>query len=118
MSKEGRVDPDEFQRMIKNLSPGESERIHEEQHQQTLDEYERFRAAYAADECYLCNKPFKTISKENPCIHWLLRRSKFKSKDFVKVYDKFDYHQICSFLRWVANQERFQGNINDLKDEK
>lgn len=118
MNKDDRIDPEEFQKTIESLPPGELEKMNEEQHQAALDEYERFKEAYADDRCYLCGKPFKTISKDNPCIHWLLRRGKFKPKDFSKVYERFDYHQICSFLRWVANQDRFQGNINDLKDEK
>lgn len=118
MSTNDRVDPDEFQRTIQNLPPGEVERLNSEQHQRALDEYERFKAAYSDDKCYLCGKPFKTISKGSPCIHWLLRRGKFKAKDFPRIYENFDCHQISSFLRWVANQERFQGNINDLKDER
>lgn len=118
MSQDNRVDHEAFQRMIENLPPGELERLNNLQHQQALDEYERFKTAYGKGQCYLCRKPFKTISKDAPCIHWLLRRCKFKAKDFSKVYESFVYHQIMSYLRWVANQERFQGNINDLSDEK
>jgi hypothetical protein len=104
--------------MIESLPAGELDRINQLQHEQALDEHRRFKEHYEREECYLCGKPFKTLSKNTSCIHWLLRRCKFKAKDFSKVYQAFDYHQISSFLRWVANQERFQGNINDLVDEK
>ena len=89
---------------------------------ETLDQHEeehtRFLDAYKKDECYLCHKGFKTYSKENPCMHWLLRRCKFKKKDFLFLAAKYDYHQINMYLRWVANAEYFQKNINDMKDER
>lgn len=113
-----RVNPKSFKEMIESLPAGELDRIHQLQHEQALDEHRRFKEHYEREECYLCGKPFKTLSKSAPCIHWLLRRCKFKANDFSKVYQAFDYHQISSYLRWVANQERFQGNINDLVDEK
>lgn len=118
MSKETRVNADSFKEMLDNLPDGELDRMNQLQHEQAVDEHNRFIEYYKKDECYLCEKSFRTISKHTPCIHWLLRRCKFKSKDFNKIYQNFDYHQISSFLRWVANQERFQGNINDLIDEK
>ena len=113
-----RVNPKSFKEMIESLPAEELDRIHQLQHEQALDEYRRFKEHYERKECYLCRKPFKTLSKSAPCIHWLLRKGKFKAKDFSKVYQAFDYHQISSYLRWVANQKRFQGNINDLVDEK
>jgi hypothetical protein len=82
-----------------------------------LAQHERFIEGYQVEHCYLCNKDFKTISKEEPCVHWLLRRGKFKNKDIVLVTKKFGYHNICSYLRWCANAERMAANINDLKDE-
>jgi len=118
VSKSNRVEADAFQNFLDDLPVGELDRINALEHEKTIDEYERFITSYLLGECYLCKKPFKSISKKTPCLHWLLRRCKFKSKDFSKVYSKFDYHQIMSYLRWVANQERFQGNINDLNEER
>lgn len=118
MSKPNRVEVDAFQKYLDNLPEGELDRINTLEHDKTIDEYERFVTSYQNGECYLCEKPFKSISKKTPCLHWLLKRCKFRSKDFSKVYNKFDYHQTMSYLRWVANQERFQGNINDLNEEK
>jgi hypothetical protein len=81
-------------------------------------EHEKFVEAYGRAECYLCGKPFKTISKTEPCVHWILRQCKFKKKDFQSVYGCFGYDQIAAFVRWCANQERFMSGINDLYEEK
>lgn len=113
-----RHNTDEFRRFFESLSPEQVEELNrknDEEHQQQAD---AFRKAYAEDKCYLCGKPFKTISDKEPCLHWLLRQCKFKKKDFPKVYSKYSYTNMAAFLRWCANQERLLGNINDLADEK
>lgn len=86
--------------------------------EQHKEEYQEFLSFYEKDECYICKKSFKTISKDKPCLHWLLRKCKFKNKDFKLIANKFGYFQISVYLRWVANSEKFQVNINDLVDEK
>ena len=93
----------------------ENNRQNDEEHQRQA---KAFKEGYKIGICYLCNKPFKTISHDNPCLHWLLRRCKFKKKDFPKIYEKYSYGNIASFIRWSANQERLLSNINDLEDEK
>ncbi|WP_321149259.1 hypothetical protein [Aeromonas jandaei] len=93
----------------------EMNRLNDENH---LRQAKAFKAGYAKGICYLCNKPFKTISSDNPCLHWLLRECKFKKKDFPKIYQKYGYVNIAAFVRWCANQERLLSNINDLKSEK
>ena len=110
-------DTEKFRRIFEGLSPEEIEemnRLNDEEHQKQA---EAFRAGYEKGICYLCNKPFKTISKDSPCLHWLLRQCKFKKKDFPKVYEKYGYGNIAAFIRWCANQERLLSNINDLEDE-
>lgn len=111
-------DTEKFRRISEGLSPEEIEemnRLNDEEHQKQA---EAFRAGYEKGICYLCNKPFKTISKDSPCLHWLLRQCKFKKKDLSKVYEKYGYGNIAAFIRWCANQERLLSNINDLEDEK
>lgn len=80
-------------------------------------QHESFIEGYKKDFCYLCEKDFKTVSKEDPCVHWLLRRGKFKNKDITLIAKKFGYHNISSYLRWCANAERIAANINDLVAE-
>lgn len=100
------------------MSPEKIEEINRLNHDEHQRQAEAFKSGYKQGFCYLCNKPFKTISHENPCLHWLLRQCKFKKKDFPKIYEKYGYGNIAAFLRWCANQERLLSNINDLEDEK
>lgn len=87
-----------------------NDREHREQHAHFID-------GYGKEICYLCGKDFKTVSRDDPCVHWLLRRGKFKTKDIKLVATKFGYHNICAYLRWCANAERIAANINDLAEE-
>ncbi|PLX66706.1 MAG: hypothetical protein C0602_11475 [Denitrovibrio sp.] len=103
---------------MSQFSEEDIKQINDKEHEKYQDEYKRFIDAYDNGICYLCGKPFKTISTNNPCLHWLLRQCKFRAKDFHKIYKKYNYHQIVSFLRWIANTECFQRNINDLQEEK
>lgn len=107
-----------YRKVFEQMSAQEIEemnRLNDEEHQRQAA---AFKAGYEKGICYLCNKPFKTISKENPCLHWLLRQCKFKKKDFPKLFQKYGYGNIAAFVRWCANQEKLLSNINDLTDEK
>ena len=111
-------DTDSYRQIFESMSPeeiAEMNRKNDEEHQRQAAE---FKAGYEKGICYLCGKPFKTISKDNPCLHWLLRQCKFKKKDFPKIYAKYGYGNIAAFIRWCANQERLLSNINDLEEEK
>jgi hypothetical protein len=111
-------DTEKYRQIFESMSLEGIEEINkknDEEHQRQATE---FKAGYEKGICYLCGKPFKTISKDNPCLHWLLRQCKFRKKDFAKIYSKYGYGNIAAFIRWCANQERLQSSINDLKEEK
>lgn len=103
---------------FESLSEEEIEAIRQRDEENHQAQAESFLAHYKKDTCYLCGKPFKSINQKNPCLHWLLRRCKFKKKDFPAVFESFSFVNIEAFLRWCANQERNVGNINDLREEK
>jgi len=109
---------DDLKRFFTSLTPEEIAEINEKNQAEHEKQAAAFREGYKRDFCYLCGKPFKTISHSSPCSHWLLRRCKFKKKDFPRIYSIFSYHNIAAFLRWCANQEKFLININDLVQEK
>ena len=111
-------DPDKIREFFQSLSPAEIEAANQKNHEEHVKQVEAFKKGYESESCYLCGKPFKTISKDEPCLHWLLRRCKFRKNDFPKIFAKYNYYNIASFLRWCANQERMHSNINDLEDEK
>lgn len=110
---------EEVIRQWKTLSPVQLANYNEKQRRESESEYRSFLEHYEKDNCYLCSKPFKTMSAPNPCLHWLLRRSnKFKKKNFLDVTKSFDFHNIEAFLRWVAHAEAGSLNINDLHMER
>jgi hypothetical protein len=81
------------------------------------EEHGRFRAAFLDGKCYLCNHPLKHFDVSQPCPHWLLKPPGFKKRFFKKLVERFGYLDIQKFLRWVANEDEFATNINDLPVE-
>ena len=112
------MDDKNFGTWLNSLTEAQINEINEKQHEEHIRQVDAFKDGYQKEQCYLCGKDFKTISKEQPCLHWLLRRGKFKKNDFKLIYTKFGYHNIASFLRWCANQEKLLSNINDLESER
>lgn len=80
-------------------------------------EYQSFLSHFTKESCYLCERPLASFSKKTPCPHWLLKPKGFKKKDLPAVAERYGFYQIQSFLRWVANQDGFAKNINDLLEE-
>lgn len=111
-------DTNRYRQIFERMSPEEIEELNRKNDEEHQRQAEAFKSGYEKGICYLCNKPFKTIGKENPCLHWLLRQCKFKKKDFPQIYAKYGYGNIAAFVRWCANQERMISNINDLEEEK
>lgn len=113
-----RVNVDEFYRMIDDLPEGQLENMNQRNLIDAEKEYEKFLIYYDKNICYLCGRSFKNYLLQEPCIHWLLKRCGFKSNYFRLIYKKYGCLQIESFLRWVANKEKNQTNINDLEGDK
>lgn len=80
-------------------------------------EYKEFLNDFSRGDCYLCKSPLASFSKKLPCPHWLLKPKGFKKNDLPAIAQRYGFFQIQSFLRWVANQEGFARNINDLSEE-
>jgi len=117
MSVELRSKGQEFSEFMAKLSPEERAKGNQTSLDSATKEFNRFLECYSNGECYLCRKPLKSYSKDNPCIHWLLKPKGFKKNMMPAIADGFGYFQIQSLLRWYANQESFGKNINDLKAE-
>lgn len=111
-------DTEKYRQIFEKMSIEEIDYLNKKNDEEHQRQAKEFKDCYEKDMCYLCNKPFKTIGSENPCLHWLLRQCKFKKKDFHKIYKKYGYGNIAAFLRWCANQERMFSNINNLEEEK
>ncbi len=113
-----RHNTEKYKKIFESMSPEEIEEMNRKNDEEHQLQAAAFKAGYKRGVCYLCGKPFKTMSADAPCLHWLLRQCKFKKKDFPKIYQKYGYGNIAAFLRWCANQERLLSNINDLEDER
>jgi len=72
------MDDKNFGTWLDNLTEAQIKEINDKQHEEHIRQVDAFKAGYQNEQCYLCGKDFKTISKEQPCLHWLLRRGKFK----------------------------------------
>ncbi len=106
----------EFAGFLENLPDDIKLQGNEETIRVSNEEYKNFLDSFLRNHCYLCNQPLEYFNKQFPCLHWLLKQSgaKFKKTDFLNVANKFRFFQIQSYLRWVANQNGFARNINDL----
>lgn len=108
------IDEQKVLKRFNSLTKSERDELTLKSQEEGLRQFDEFKKSYLVGECYLCGKSFKTISKDNPCLHWLLRRCKFKTKYFPLLYNKYGYINIAAFLRWCANMEKPLVNINDL----
>ncbi len=113
-----RIDVNKLKSMLSELSDSEIERRNKREIERSHAISNEFKCFYNRNICYTCKNSFDTFNIEEPCIHWLLGIPPFKAKHFPKIYGKFNYGSISSFLRLVANQEHFQGNINDMSSEQ
>lgn len=106
------------QNLLKKIPAETLEKMNQESIEATEVEYEQFRTDFANGLCYLCRDELENFNQNKPCVHWLLRPAGFDKKHFALVYGKFNYLQIQSYLRWIANTEVIAGNINNLEQEK
>lgn len=105
--------------LLISLTKEEIQEKNIEEEIRTKKEYDEFVEYYRKWECNICKKSLNIFSSQEPCLHYLLRRnSNFKKKNFKDIYKEWWYFNISSYLRWVANQERFIWNINNLESEK
>ena len=117
MSEADRAKGQDYARFLAKLSPEEIAHGNSVNHRAAEAEYQRFLDHFGRDSCYLCERPLASFSKTSPCPHWLLKPKGFKKNDLPAVAERYGFYQIQSFLRWVANQDGFAKNINDLPEE-
>jgi len=107
----------QFAKFLENLPEDVRIRGNEDGLRKSQLEYQRFLELFEKGDCYICEKPLTSFSKKLPCLHWLLKPKGFRKKDFLTLVGRYGFFQIQSFLRWIANQDGFARNINDLSCE-
>ena len=111
--KEGR----EFAKFLESLPEEVRVATNSRVQEDSEAEHNEFREAFAAKMCYVCGDALDSFNKDRPCLHWLLKPAAFTKRDFPSVTARYGIFQIQSYLRWVANEEAFATNINDLAGE-
>ncbi len=117
MSEKFRQKGQDFAKFLQSLPESERQRGNRTSFEEAKAEQEEFTEKYKQGICYLCNAPLDSFNRAVPCVHWLLKPKGFGKGDFPAVTKKFRCVQLQSFLRWVANEESFARNINNLPDE-
>lgn len=89
------------------MSPEHIRKMNKHQKEEHIKQAHAFKIGYEQDICYLCGKPFKTISKNEPCLHWLLRQCKFKKKDFHWYTRSMGMETLLHFYAGVQTKNGF-----------
>lgn len=107
----------EFAEFMEAMPEDMRRELSKAQKQEIEAEYQNFKSSFDLGNCYLCGDSLASFHEQKPCAHWLLNPAGFRKRHFPKVTEKYGFHQLQSFLRWIANQDGFARNINDLSDE-
>jgi hypothetical protein len=106
--------PQSFAEYLASLSPDELARINEEQRAEAAEEHKQFTEAFRAGQCNFCGDALTIFSSERPCRHWLLKPEGVRKEHIEQIAEQFSWMILENYLRWVANEEAFAKNINDL----
>ncbi len=117
MTEKFREEGRRFAEFLKTVSREDRDRIHKEQHEDSLKQIAEFKAAFSVGRCYLCDHDLTWFDRKHPCLHWFLRPSGFKKGDLPAITQHYGVLQIQSYLRWVGTSEGFARNINDLEGD-
>jgi hypothetical protein len=106
-----------FARYLAGLSPEELARVNKEQRTEAAEEHKRFTEAFRAGECCFCGSALTAFISNKPCRHWLLKPDGVRKEHIEQIAEQLSWMILENYLRWVANEEAFAKNINDLADE-
>jgi len=107
-----------IEEFIKNLPKEKIEEINKKEFEDAKKLYDEFKEKFSKGVCSFCNLNLDYFNEESPCLHWLLCPNGFRKKHFKKIIENFNYSRIDAYLRWVASQDAFLKNINDLAEER
>jgi hypothetical protein len=106
-----------FAKFQSGIPPEERARINDLNRQEGLKGHQRFTEAFKAGQCSFCGGALTSFHPEQPCRHWLLKPDGFRKENFESLAVRHSWGGLENYLRWVANEEAFAKNINDLADE-
>jgi hypothetical protein len=106
-----------FAKFLETMPPEDRERVNQTNRELAAKEHKDFKEKFAKGICFHCGKPITSFDAAEPCPHWLLKPDDFEKKHMEMLAEKFGWQVLDNFLRWVANEEVYAQNINDLIDE-
>jgi len=108
----------DLRKFFDSISQEKVERKTKLQDEENIRVYKEFTEALKIGKCSFCNSSIDSFEENNPCFHWFTYPTGIKKKHFIQYLNKpIGFFQFECYLRWIANTEKFIGNINDLKDE-
>jgi hypothetical protein len=117
MTENGKQRASSFAKFLAGMSPEDWARANERNREQALEEHKSFSEAFKAGQCCFCGDLLTSFDRTKPCRHWLLKPEGFDKEHFELLATRHSWSVFEGYLRWVANEEAFAKNINDLADE-
>jgi hypothetical protein len=105
-----------FAKFLSGVSPEERERVNERSRKEAQEQHKAFHEKFQAGQCSFCGEALTAFDPAKPCRHWLLKPDGFGKEHFEFLAKKYSLDVLEGYLRWVANEEAFAKNINDLAD--
>jgi hypothetical protein len=106
-----------FAQFMASLPRSEIDRVNELNRKEAAAQHQEFREAFRAGTCSFCGSPLLSFDATKPCRHWLLKPEGVRKEHIEKLATQLSWMILENYVRWVANEEAFAQNINDLGDE-
>ncbi|WP_456668089.1 hypothetical protein [Bradyrhizobium sp. USDA 3240] len=117
MTKSSRPSAQTFAQFMASLPREEIDRVNELSRQEAIAQHAAFRKAFKVGSCSFCSNPLASFDAGKPCRHWLLKPEGVRKEHIERLATDLSWGILENYVRWVANEEAFAQNINDLADE-
>lgn len=107
-----------FRKRLEAMSDKELRKVSDADQEKNEADFKELKEALERGYCSMCKFPISHFSESKPCFHWLLKPKGFKKRHFPLLFERYGFHRIEAYLRWVANVDAPFRNINDLVEEK
>lgn len=106
-----------FGEFMTSLPPEEIARVNALNRKEATEQHKQFSEAFKMGRCSFCGDALTAFDPAKPCRHWLLKPDGVRKEHIEQIAEQFSWGILENYLRWVANEEAFAKNINDLADE-
>jgi hypothetical protein len=110
----------DIKKFFESIPPEELERQNQLILKQQELEYTSFKKYLRNGQCYICGLKLNEFNEKSFCLHWFTYPNGIKKKHFEKAFKNnvdLGFFNLDAYFRWLANSERYIGNINDLKSD-